>query len=109
MSSVESPERVRFRAEVRSLELQLRAIANAPVPRRAGALRSDGKRAGVHARWRWNAKHIQGRKRDDRFTGVEKFLNEFGADSFKSLLKQSERCSLRVGREVLLVMRFGQR
>src|SRR5947199_5379284 len=59
MSSVESPERVRFRAEVRSLELQLRAIANAPVPRRAGALRSDGKRAGVHARWRWNAKHIR--------------------------------------------------
>src|SRR5436309_13637063 len=43
---------------VRSAELQLRAIANAPVPRRAGALRSDGKRAGVDARWRWNAEHI---------------------------------------------------
>ena len=30
-------------------------MANAPVPRRAGALRSDGRRAGGHAWWRWNA------------------------------------------------------
>src|SRR5438876_1243934 len=47
---------------LRSAELQLRAIANAPLPRRAGALRSDGRRAGVRARWRWNAKHITARR-----------------------------------------------
>ena len=36
-------------------------------------------------------------------------LNEFCACALKSSLKQSARCSLRVGREVLLVMRFEQR
>ena len=36
-------------------------------------------------------------------------LNEFRSDSFKSSLKYSGRCSLRVGREVLLVTRFEQR
>src|SRR6184192_3109649 len=42
-------------SQTRQRLIQLRAIANAPVPRRAGALRSDGRGAGVRARCRWRA------------------------------------------------------
>ena len=47
----------------RSAELQFCAIVNAPVPRRAGALRSDGRRTGVHA------KHISAASRQNPHAG----------------------------------------